>query len=378
MPWREKNRMKLREEFVLRALEPDANMAALCREYTISRKTGYKWLKRFREAGIVGLADLSRRPHSSPLRVSGELVLRILELRIAHPRWGPRKLRAVLARTLEADDVPSIRTIARILERAGMVRKRGRRRTTTEVSRPDIPEATRPNELWTADFKGWWRTADGVRAEPLTIRDAHSRFVLVAELMETTKGSAVREVFEKLFERRGLPRAILVDNGSPFACTRSPGGLTTLSAWWVSLGIRLHRSRPGHPQDNGGHERMHLDMRFDVEDAPADDIPAQRIALIRWQMTFNFIRPHEALDMKTPAELVRPSPRRLTGSRRCWYAPDREVRRVNNKGYIKYLGQARYIGQALVGRTIGLRRIDEDTAHILYYDMDLGTLALAS
>ena len=140
MPWREKNRMKLREEFVLRALEPDANMAALCREYTISRKTGYKWLERFREAGIVGLADLSRRPHSSPLRVSGELVLRIGELRIAHPRWGPRKLRAVLARTLEADDVPSIRTIARILERAGMVRKRGRRRTTTEVSRPDIPD----------------------------------------------------------------------------------------------------------------------------------------------------------------------------------------------------------------------------------------------
>ena len=118
-------------------------------------------------------------------------------------------------------------------------------------------------------------------------------------------------MFSKLFERRGLPRTILVDNGSPFACTRSPGGLTTLSAWWVSLGIRLHRSRRGHPQDNGGHERMHLDMRFDVEDAPADDIPAQRLALSRWQMTFN--RPHEALDMKTPAELVRPSPCRLTG-----------------------------------------------------------------
>jgi len=293
MPWREKRVVKLREEFVLRALEPGANMSALCREYSISRKTGYKWVQRFRESGVEGLADLSRRPHCSPLRAAGESVLRVLKLRQAHPRWGPKKLHAVLARTMEAADLPSIRTIARILERAGMVQKRGRRRTTTETRRPDIPVVQRCNQLWTADFKGWWRTNDGARAEPLTIRDAHSRFVLASELMQTTKASAVRIELERVFEQYGLPEAILVDNGSPLASTRSPGGLTTLSAWWVSLGVKLLRNRPAHPEDNGGHERMHLDMRYDVEDVAADDLDAQRIAVRKWRATFNHIRPHE-------------------------------------------------------------------------------------
>lgn len=377
MPWREKRVVKLREEFVLRALEPDANLSALCREYEISRKTGYKWLQRFREGGVEALADLSRRPHRSPLRASGETVLRVLELRQTHPRWGPKKLHAVLGRTMAADDLPSIRTIARILERAGMVRKRGRRRETTEVGRPDLPDVVRCNQLWTADFKGWWRTADGSRAEPLTIRDAHSRFVLAATLMETTKADAVRAEFERVFEQYGLPDSILVDNGSPFASTRSPGGLTTLSAWWVSLGIRLLRNRPGHPQDNGGHERMHLDMRFDVEDVAADDLDAQRVALLRWRAQFNYIRPHEALEMQVPADVYKASQRRLTGPRRCWYPGDCEVRRVNGKGYIKFQGAPRYVGQALVGQHIGLRRAGEDAVEMLFYEMKLGVLELA-
>lgn len=378
MPWREQNLVKMREEFVLRALEPDANMSALCREHGISRKTGYKWLKRFQEGGLEGLRDLSRRPHSSPLRASGEVVLRIIELRQRHPRWGPKKLRAVIERQFPVDDVPSLRTIARVLERSGQVRPRRRRSAPGAGERPEMPAADKPNQLWTADFKGWWRTKDGVRAEPLTVRDAASRYVLAAELMETTKGAVVREVFEGLFERHGLPEAILVDNGAPFASTRSPGGLTTLSAWWVSLGIRLHRSRPGHPQDNGGHERMHLDMRFDVEDAPADDLDAQRIALNRWQLEFNHLRPHEALDMQVPAAAYRRSNRPYRGPRRPWYPPECDLRRVNRKGYIKYLGRPRYIGLALVGQTVALRRLDDDTAALLYYDMELGRLQLAA
>ena len=258
-----------------------------------------------------------------------------------------------------------------------MVRKRGRRRTTTETRRPDIPVVERCNQLWTADFKGWWRANDGARAEPLTIRDAHSRFVLASELMQTTKASAVRTEFERVFEQYGLPEAILVDNGSPFASTRSPGGLTTLSAWWVSLGIKLLQNRPAHPEDNGGHERMHLDMRYDVEDVAADDLDAQRIAIRKWRATFNHIRPHEALEMRVPAEVYKPSRRRFTGPKRCWYPGDCDVRKVGTRGYIKYKGAARYIGLALAGQSIGLRHTAEDEVQMLFYDMDLGLLRLA-
>ena len=271
MPWEEQPIVNQREEFVLRALEPGANIAALCREAGISRKTGYKWINRFKEKGRVGLQDLSRRPRNSPLRASGEAALQVIELRQAHPTWGPKKLHAILLRASDLDEVPSVRTIARIIDRAGLVKKRKRRRQPAAPT--DAPNAVQavPNDLWTVDFKGWWRTRDGRRAEPLTVRDGASRYLLCAELMESTAGAAVRPVFERLFQRYGLPSAIQVDNGAPFASTRSRAGLTTLSAWWVSLGIEVIRGRPGHPQDNGGHERMHLDVRYEVEDVPAGE-----------------------------------------------------------------------------------------------------------
>lgn len=378
MPWQENILMAVREEFVLRALAPDVNFSELCKEYGISRKTGYKWKSRFQTEGIEGLADRSRRPQSSPLRVSGELVLAVLELRRAHPRWGAKKLRAILARKLRPTEVPSARTVSRIIARAGLVSPRRRRVPSQGPTEAPSPEVTGPNDVWTVDFKGWWRTKNGMRAEPLTVRDAFSRYVLSAELLTSTGTEAVRRHFEGLFMRYGLPKAIQVDNGSPFGCTRSPGGLTRLSAWWVSLGIQVIRSRPAHPQDNGGHERMHLDMRFDVEDVAADDLEGQRAALERWQAEFNHVRPHESLDMKVPAELYRRSTRTHMGARKAWYPPGFTLRQVSPKGTIKFQGRAHYVTMALVGYSVGVRPLDADTAEMRFYKVDLGTIDLRS
>ncbi len=377
MPWREKETVTLREDFVLRAMQPDVNMSELCRDFGISRKTGYKWKRRFQETGIEGLVDRSKRPHSSPLRVSGEVVLRVVELRRAHVRWGPKKIRAVLARSLPAGEVPSLRTVARIIERAGLSKPRRRSRTLTVSRERPAPTVQGPNDLWTVDFKGWWKTGDGRRAEPLTVRDAFSRYVLCAELLDSTATARVLPQFEHLFERYGLPGAIQVDNGSPFGSTRAPGGLTRLSAWWVSLGVAVVRGRPAHPEDNGAHERMHLDMRFDVEDVPADDIEAQKIALGRWLLEFNHVRPHEALDMATPASLYRKSTRRYLGIRKAWYPSGFELRRVNKKGFVKYRGRSRYVSLALQGYAVAVRALDDTTAELRFYDLDLGRLEIA-
>jgi putative transposase len=364
MPWRETCAMNLREQLVLAAKAPSANLAELCREFGVSRKTAYKWIARFDELGLPGLQDLSRRPHSSPLRASGEVVLRILELRAKHPSWGPKKLRKLVADeinsrvALRSEPVPSVRTVARVLERAGLVAKQ-------------------PNELWTVDFKGWWRTRDGQRCEPLTVRDGCSRYVLAAQLLGSTRGDEVRTVFEALFERHGLPVAIQVDNGSPFGSTRSLGGLTVLSAWWVSLGIRVIFGRPAHPQDNGGHERMHLDM-VEVELSPAANPTEQQQELDRWRYEFNHVRPHEALQMEVPASVYRNSTRRYVGPRHPCYPDHLATRRVNCKGYAKLAGRQLYIGEGLREQTVGLRALDDGTVAVHFFDRELGTVGKAA
>ena len=377
VPW-ETQIVKLREEFVLRALEQDANVAALCREFAVSRKTGYKWLERFRGGGVAALEDLSRRPMSCPVRASGDSVLAVIELRRRHPSWGPKKLRVVLHRTLVSADVPSVRTIARILDRAGQVTARRRPVPLAQVasSAPQIC-ANGPNETWTIDFKGWWHTNNGERCEPLTVRDAASRFMLCATLARSTATQPIRGLFERAFEQYGLPGCLHMDNGSPFACTRSRAGLTTLSAWWVSLGIRLSRGRPGHPQDNGGHERMHADIARELQLHAADTWELQQAALDQWRHEFNHVRPHEALAQKTPAECYVRSARPFRGQRTVFY-DGCEVRRVDKAGAIKYRGSKLRIGDALRGYEIGLLPIDENTVRILFYDLDLGELKISA
>lgn len=379
MPWTKVSTVKLREEFVLKALEPGAHMAALCREYGISRQNGYKWLHRFREEGLAGLRDRSRRPRGSRLRASGETVMRVLELRQQYG-WGPKKLRTLLERGLKApDEAPSKRTIARILARANATKKR-RPRLAADTRPEGAPNPTieGPNDLWTVDFKGWWRAHNGERCEPLTVRDAFSRYVLRVGLLASTKTELVQAEFQRLFERNGLPKAILSDNGPPFGAMRAPWGLTRLAAWWVSLGILVLHSRPACPQDNGGHERVHLDM-LGLQERSASNRQQQQVLCNEWQHEFNHVRPHEALDMKTPAEVYVPSPRRLGPKLVERRYPKGAMRRqVSKNGAFWWSGRAFFLSRALHGQTIALvpKTTDKARATLWFHHLLLGELDL--
>ena len=375
MPWREQRAMSQKLEFVERAVKPRARISALCREYGVSRETGYKWLKRFKRDGAEGLEEKSRRPHASPLATAEDVVAAILELREKYPRRGPKKLVVLLRNKLGAA-TPSVATIARVLKRLGMVRRRSRfgRAVSIVEKRPEM-RAVAPNELWTVDFKGWWRSKDGERCEPLTVRDAFSRFVLAIKVLATTSMPGVRSAFEVLFKKYGVPQAIQVDNGVPFINVQARGGLTRLSAWWVSLGIHVVRSRPGCPQDNGGHERMHRDMSADLQAFPTGSRFAEQRACDRWRVEFNRVRPHEALGGKTPSELYKPSERRLVTTKFI-YPPEWIVRIVTDGGVVNVGGAPIQAGLALVRQRVALQPLGGTSHRLWFRDLDLGTVEL--
>jgi len=368
--------MSLKIELVERASQGEP-VAALCREFGISRTTGHKWLNRFRERGYDGLEDGPKRPKNTPLATAEDVVLAVLELREAHPRWGPKKLEVVLRRRL-GNDTPSERTIARILRRAGRVRERRRRRPLSLVDRAPRVHAKEANEVWTVDFKGWWRSQNGQRCEPLTVRDAWSRFVLASVIVESTTTEAVEQVFIRLFRKHGVPKAIHVDNGVPFVCVRARAGLSKLSAWWISLGIKLVRSRPGCPQDNGAHERMHVDVRADVQASPAATRANQQRALDRWRQEFNHVRPHQALENRTPAEVYKPANKRPLQEAPYTYPADFITCRVSKSGHVFRDGEAYFVSESLAGRTIGVQLVDALHVNLWFRDVDLGGLEVAT
>lgn len=366
--------MTLKIEFVTRASAPGANVAELCREYGVSRQTGYKWLRRFAEEGPDGLEERSRRPHSS-VATAERLVDGILDAREAHPTWGPKKLQRQL-RSRFGEHTPSLRTIARVLQRCGRIRQRRRRLKLSVVEHAPQVTAVKPNDVWTIDFKGWWRTADGTRCEPLTVRDAHSRYIFCVRLMQSTSVENVRSVMEQLFRRYGLPGAIQCDNGVPFIATNARGGLTKLSAWWISLGIRIARSRPGKPQDNGAHERMHRDLQAEVASNPAAAIVGQQRRCDRWRQEFNHVRPHDALNGKVPADVYTPSERRSLKPTSPSYPRSMLVRRVRPNGTLRIQDDSYFVSTAIAGHHVGLEQLEGFTSRIWFYDVDLGTLEM--
>jgi putative transposase len=361
--------MSLKIEFVERAAKGEP-VAALCREFNVSRQTGHKWIKRFEEQGFAGLDERSRRPRSAPLATAEDLVMATLQAREAHPRWGPIKLQQLLRRRF-ADQTPGTRTIARILKRANKVRERRKRAPVSVIEHAPTLAAQAPNDVWTVDFKGWWRTTNGDRCEPLTVRDAASRFVLAIEIGATT-GQHVRQVLEPLFRRYGLPKAIQCDNGAPFISVQARAGLSTLSASWVDLGIRVVRSRPGCPQDNGAHERMHADVRADVQARPAATREQQQRALDRWRAEFNQVRPHQALGGKTPAEVYKPTERRRPPAKPFAYPPHLHVRRASVTGNVRFRNDDCYIGAPFGGLRVGIEVIDAMRVRAWLHELDLG------
>jgi putative transposase len=374
MPWKEHRVMSMKIEFVKRASEKGANIAGLCRELGISRQTGHKWLRRFQAHGYDGLEEQSRRPKSAPLATAEEIVAGILVLRDAHPRWGARKL-VVLLRKEFGDGTPSERTVDRVLERFGKLRKRRQRQPPNLVDRAPEASAMAPNDVWTIDFKGWWRAVDGSRCEPLTVRDAYSRFILAIVLLQRTDTESVREVLKRLFKKHGVPRAIQCDNGSPFVSVRCRAGLTRLSAWWVSLGIKIVRSRVGCPQDNGAHERMHKDMAADLERTPGRSRLHQQRACDRWRQEFNHVRPHDALKGKTPSDLYRSSTR-VALERTPVYPSSWLVRRVKANGEFAFEHRSYFVSMSLAGQHIGLEPVSGLRSRAWFHDIDLGEIEL--
>jgi len=367
--------MSQKLQFIERASAPEANISALCREYGISRQTGHKWLRRFQTQGYAGLEEESRRPHSSPLCTGEEIVIRILELRDRHQTWGPDKISRVLRRTL-GEEAPSKSTVARVLRRLGKLRRRRPRvRVWSVEGRPRV-EVHGPNDLWTIDIKGWWLAQNRERCEPFTIRDAFSRKVFAVKLLESLRTEEARAVLEGVFRRHGLPAAIQSDNGSPFVCSRGRGGLSRFSAWLTALGIRLVRSRPACPQDNGGHERMHRDLS-ELELNPARTRRAQQHACDRWMVDFNEVRPHDALGGKTPAEVYRDSERRSLEPLVPSYPPEWITRLVSKAGTISIDGDTVFVSNALIGQVIGLKQEGILRWRARFFGVDLGTIEAA-
>ena len=380
MPWQEIDVMDQRTEFILRVLARGETFGDVCREYGISRKTGYKWKERFLAEGLSGLRDESRRPRSSPGQLSGDMVCQIVKLRVAHPGWGAPKLRAILQRTLSPAEVPSESSIKRVLDQACLVQQRRRRSRSEQGSRLQTPvRAQHPNHVWTIDFKGWWYTRNRSRFEPLTIRDAYSRYVLCAQALENARTETVQTTMTRVFEKHGLPQVIRSDNGAPFAARRSPLGLSRLSAWWLALGIDLDRIEPGRPDQNGGHERMHRDIAVEVENRPAADAATQQAALDVWRQTFNTERPHEALGMRVPQEVYESSPRKYDATPvELAYPAGYLVRKVLRLGAVSVAHRSINISAALQGWHVGLEPITPERYAVWFCRLRLGELDLAT
>ena len=373
MPWRETTVMDERFRFVTRRLEGES-MTALCREFGISRKTGYKIFARYKEHGLEELRDRPRKPRRNANRLPMPVELLIVTLKREKPHWGARKLRELLAKRLgDGIPVPARSTIHAVLDRHGLVehvRERRPRATGTPLG-----EAAAPNDIWCTDFKGEFRLGDRRWCFPLTATDQLSRFLLMCEALEGTQEAPVITAFHRLFEERGLPLAIRSDNGGPFA-SRGLYGLSELSVWWLRLGIRLERIAPGCPQQNGRLERMHLTLKQETTRPAAENALQQQARFDAFREEFNTERPHEALGMKTPAEVYTPSPRPYAGLPELDYPlHDRDIV-VTASGVICLCGRPVFISSVFAGQRLGLREVEPDVWLVSFMHYDLGYIDL--
>jgi len=345
----------------------------LAQHFEVSRKTVHKWLGRFADEGLSGLDERSRAPHRRPKSTPAEVVLAVVRAKQAHPTWGPAKLAPCPDEAPEVISAwPAVSTRGRILGLHGLVTRRRHRRRTSPWFQPFLG-ADRPNNVWCADFKGWIRTGDGTRCDPLTISDACSRMFLCCEILTKPDYTHVRPVFERVFREYGLPLAIRTDNGPPFASV-SAGGLSPLSVWWIKLGIMPERIKPGHPEQNGRHERLHRTLKQEVMNPPASTPQSQQARCNSFRSLYNLRRPHEALGQVPPASLYVPSPRPYPEHLRgIEYPPLTEVRRVRSNGQIKWRGELVFVSEALVGELVGVTE-DKDGWLVSFGPIPLGLL----
>jgi transposase InsO family protein len=348
------------------------SVTELCARHGISRETFYVWKRRRASGEPRWFEERSHAVESCPHATAGGLAERIIATRRRFPHFGPKKIKAWLERERGEVDWPAASTIGDILKREGLVEARRRRRRAIAQGEVVAPAST-PNEEWAIDFKGWFRTRDGTRCDPLTITDAASRFLIEVRIVDPT-WAGVRGALERVFKDIGLPDAIRSDNGTPFGSTGA-GGLSALSVWWLKLGIEPRYIPPASPQDNGRHERMHRTLKAETSKPPAETVAAQQRRFDTFRRHFNEQRPHEALDQMPPATLwVSPSralPRRLEDP---WYDADHEVRRVRPAGEIKWRGEQVFVGEALAGELVGLAEHDTGGHIVRFCGRDLGLI----
>lgn len=368
--------MDQRVAFLADWLRAEWTMTELAARYGISRKTAYKWVDRYDADPAHGLADRSRAPTTHGRAMAAEVRAAILALRRAHPHRGPKKLRAMLAARAPTQTWPAPSTMGDLLRREGLSAVRRRRRHVVPLTQP-LAAAQAPNDVWTADFKGWFRTADGTRCDPLTVADAYSRFVLCCRIA-APNARGVRPWFERTFRKYGLPRALRTDNGSPFATTGA-GRLSHLAVWWLKLGIALDRIDPGHPEQNGRHERFHLTLQQDAISPPATTPATQQRRFDRMRQDFNAERPHEALGQQPPARHYVPSPRPYpTRLEDPWYDATHQVRRVKRTGQIKWRGDLIFVSEAVRGEVVGLAETERGDWTVRFMHVELGCIERAT
>lgn len=374
MVWRETCAMEERLRFVDAVVENVESFAAVCRRFGVSRKTGYKWLGRYQEGGVEGLKEHSRAPLRHAQVLGAAIAERCLEVRREHPSWGPVKVKAYLARRWPRLEWPASSTIGSLFDREGMTAKRRLRRRSPPSSAP-FASCGAANEVWCADFKGWFLTGDGKRCEPLTLSDAYSRYLLRCQAMTRTDADHVWPVFDAAFREYGLPLRLRSDNGPPFASCGA-GGLSQLAVKMIKAGVVPERIAPGKPQQNGRLERLHLTLLQDTAKPPAPTLRQQLERLRSFQRLYNEQRPHQALGNEVPAKHYAISPRRYDGVlREPVYSADHTVRRVRHNGEIRWLANTIYISAALIGEPIGLIENDDGGWAVSYGPIALGIIA---
>ena len=373
LPWKETSPENEQIRFIEQCQAGEVTLVDACRQFGISRKTGYKRLQRFRTCGWDGLEDRSRAPYSHPNETPRAIAERLVAAKQTHPTWGPKKLVALLQRVEPRVRWPAPSTAGNILDRAGLVRRRKPRRRATPWNEP-FAAAHKPNDVWAIDFKGWFRTGDGVRIDPLTVQDAASRYLLVCNGLPQPRGPQVQRALERAFREYGLPWTIRSDNGPPFASV-GLGSLSPLAIWWIKLGIIPERIDPGHPEQNGRLERLHRTLKAETASPPQGNRRRQQRAFDTFRHSYNEERPHEALGQSCPQDRYSPSSRSYPGR---VSAPDYEVgvmvRKVRTNGEIKWRGNKIYLSEALRGEPVGLSPKDDRYWTIRYGPLVIGLL----
>jgi transposase InsO family protein len=365
--------MDQRTAFIAEYLEDYLSITDLCEFYNISRKTGYKWIDRYEREGAGGLEERKQRPKSCPHQTGEWIVKELVQVRMHHPSWGAKKLLKHVSKKHRDWDLPAISTVSDILRREGLVRVPRQRRKIGHPGRPSTI-AREPNDLWCADFKGQFKTMDGVYCYPLTVTDSYSRYLLECRGLLSTNCAQTKAVFVKLFRKYGLPKRIRTDNGVPFA-TNTLGRLSSLSAWFVQVGIIPELIEPGKPQQNGSHERMHKTLKAEATKPPSNSRRAQQLRFDSFREEYNNERPHEALNQETPASLYKPSARPMPEKLGTFeYPPHFEVRLVSNDGAIRWHGKQINVSHVCRGQYVGLDEVDVGVWIVYFGPMKLGRL----